>query len=219
VCLGVADAFNVLLFFAAYKITIGVSVLAHYTTPVLVAVAAPLALGEKVTRRTAAAVAVSFSGLALVVAPSHGAQSAGAVWASAALGAGSAVFYASGFVLNKYVVGSFSTNEAIFWHGVVATPLLAAFVAPGAWRAFDVRAAEFLALVAIVPGAMAGIAFVWGLRRMPAAHASMLTLLEPLIAVLIGAIVFGEAMGPRTIAGAGLILVGAAAVMTQPGAA
>jgi len=214
-CLGVADAFNVLLFFAAYKITIGVSVLAHYTTPVLVAIAAPLVLGEKITRRTAAALAVSLSGLAVILVPGQSAPAAPAVWSSAALGLGSAVFYASGFVLNKFVVGSFSTSETIFWHGVVATPLLAAFVPRQAWGGVDARAAGFLALVSLVPGAMAAMAFVWGLRRMPAAHASMLTLLEPLIAVFIGAFLYGEAIGARAFVGGGLILAGAAVVMTQ----
>jgi drug/metabolite transporter (DMT)-like permease len=214
-CLGVADAFNVLLFFAAYKITIGVSVLAHYTTPVLVAIAAPLVLKEKMTKRTAAALAVSLSGLAVILAPTEGAPAASAAWASAALGVGSAVFYAAGIVMNKFVVGSFSTSETIFWHGVVATPLLAGFVPMHEWVAVDAHAAAALALVSLLPGAMAGMAFVWGLRRMPATHASMLTLLEPLIAVFIGASLYGETMGPRAFAGGGLILAGAGVVMRQ----
>jgi drug/metabolite transporter (DMT)-like permease len=216
-CLGVADAFNVLLFFAAYKITIGVSVLAHYTTPVLVAIAAPLVLKEKMTRRTAAALAVSLSGLAVILVPTRGAPTASAAWASAALGVGSAVFYASGIIMNKFVVGSFSTSETMFWHGVVATPLLAAFVPKDEWTAVDARAVAVLALVSLVPGAMAGMAFVWGLRRMPATHASMLTLLEPLIAVFIGSSLYGESMGPRAFAGGGLIVAGAGLVMTQAG--
>jgi drug/metabolite transporter (DMT)-like permease len=212
-CLGFADAFNVLLFFAAYKITIGVSVLAHYVTPAFVAIAAPVVLREKLTKRTAVALAVSLSGLAVILVPMGGAPAA-AVWSSAALGVGSAVFYASCFFLNRFVVGSFSTNEALFWHGAVATPLLAAFVPKQAWATVDVRAVEFLALVSIVPGALAGIAFVWGLRRMPASHAAMLTLLEPLVAVLIGILIYGEMMGPRVLVGGGLVLAGAAAVMT-----
>ena len=70
--------------------------------------------------------------------------------------------------------------------------------------------------VALGPGALAGLAFVWGLRRMPAAHASTLTLLEPLVAVLVGAAVFGEPLGAPALAGGALILGGALAVVTQP---
>jgi DME family drug/metabolite transporter len=212
--LGVADALNVLLFFAAYKITIGVSVLAHYLAPIFVAIASPLALGERLTRRTALAVAASFAGLAVMVAPSGDGGEAGAIWRSAALGAGSALFYATNVIVSKLVVESFSTSETMFWHGLVATPFLAAFVPRAAWGALDARAAGFLAVVSIGPGALAGIAFVWGLRRMPAAHASILTLLEPLVAIVLGAAVFGEALGARALAGGTLILAGAVTVMT-----
>jgi drug/metabolite transporter (DMT)-like permease len=214
VLLGVADALNVLLFFAAYKITIGVSVLAHYLAPIFVAVASPLALGERLTSRTVLAVVVSFAGLAVMMAPSGGVDSS-VVWRSAALGAGSAVFYAFNVVVSKVVVESFSTSETMFWHGLVATPFLAAFVPHAAWGALDAHAAGFLAVASLGPGALAGIAFVWGLRRMPAAHASVLTLIEPLVAVVVGAAVFGETLGVRALAGGSLILTGALTVMLR----
>jgi drug/metabolite transporter (DMT)-like permease len=215
VWLGIADALNVLLFFAAYKLTIAVSVLAHYLTPVFVAVAAPVLLRERMTARTATAVALSFGGLAVMLVPADGRTPGTAVLASAALGAGSAVFYASNFIVNKFVMDAFSTSEVMFWHGVVATPFLAAFVPRAAWAAVEPRAAAFLAVVSIGPGALAGLAFVWGLRRIPAAHASTLTLIEPLISVLLGAAVLGERVGPSALVGGLAILAGAVLVMTQ----
>jgi drug/metabolite transporter (DMT)-like permease len=212
--LGVGDSFNILLFFAAYKLTITVSVLTHYLTPLFVAVTAPFLLRERMTSRTAVAVAVSFAGLALMLAPSSGGASSSAVWTSAMLGAGSAVFYASNVIVNKFVVADFSTSQTMFWHGVVGTPLLAAFVPLSAWSAVDVRAAGLLAVAAVGPGALAGLAFVWGLRRMPAAHASTLTLLEPLVSILLAAALLGERLGLRAVGGGALILAGAVAVMT-----
>jgi len=211
--LGVSDSMNVLLFFAAYKLTIAVSVLTHYLTPIFVAIAAPLLLRERMTPRTALAIAVSFAGLAVMLVP---AGSGGAMWTSAALGAGSAVFYASNVITNKFVVDTFSTSETMFWHGVVATPFLAAFVPPSAWSAVDPRAATFLTLASIGPGALAGLLFVWGLRKMPAAHASTLTLLEPLVSIVTGAALLGEPLGPRSVAGGALILAGSLTVMTAP---
>jgi drug/metabolite transporter (DMT)-like permease len=213
--LGVADALNVLFFFAAYKLTITVAILAHYLAPIFVAVAAPIVLKERITARTLIAVVASFGGLAVMLVPHGGVSGAAVAWRSAAFGAASAVFYASNVIVNKFIVDEFSTSETMFWHGLVATPLLAAFVPPAAWAAVDARAAGFLAVATIVPGALAGLAFVWGLRRMPAAHASTLTLLEPLVAVLVGAAVFGEALGGRALMGGVLILGGAFLVMTQ----
>jgi drug/metabolite transporter (DMT)-like permease len=213
--LGVSDSFNILLFFAAYKLTITVSVLTHYLTPVFVALAAPLLLRERMTAWTAAAVVVSVGGLALMLVPSSGAAPSAVIVTSALLGAGSAVFYASNVIVNKVIASHFSTSESMFWHGVVGTPLLAAFVPPSAWSAIDARAAGLLAVAAIGPGALAGIAFVWGLRRMPAANASTLTLLEPLVSILLAAAVLGERLEARAIAGGALILGGAVVVMRQ----
>jgi drug/metabolite transporter (DMT)-like permease len=213
--LGISDSMNVLLFFAAYKLTIAVSVLTHYLTPIFVALAAPLLLRERMTPRTALAIGVSFGGLAIMLVPA-GAGAGAAMWTSAALGAGSAVFYASNVITNKFIVDTFSTSETMFWHGVVATPFLAAFVPPSAWSAVDPRAATFLALATIGPGALAGLLFVWGLRQMPAAHASTLTLLEPVVSIVSGAVLLGEPLGPRSVVGGALILAGSLTVMTAP---
>src|SRR5262245_30135391 len=62
--MGIADAANIGLFFAAYQRTsVPVAVLTHYLTPVFVACGAPFALGERPERRVYAAVAVVLSGL------------------------------------------------------------------------------------------------------------------------------------------------------------
>ena len=219
VFLGFADAFNVLLLFAAYKFAIGVSVLTHYLAPVFVAIGAPLALGERLTARTIAAIAASFLGLAVMLSPTFGAASgsAAAIGSAAALGAGSAVFYASNVIVTKFVVDEFSASETMFWHGVVATPLLGAFVRAPEWAAIDPRAVAFLSIASIGPGALGAMLFVWAVRKIPAAHASTLTLIEPLIAVVVGAAVYGEAIGGRAVVGGGLILAGAVGVMTQGG--
>jgi drug/metabolite transporter (DMT)-like permease len=216
--LGVADAFNVMLLFAAYKIAIAVSVLSHYLTPIFVAIAAPLLLRERLTARTGAAIVASFGGLAIMLAPASGAgtrPAAAALLTAAALGAGSAFFYASNVIVTKFVMTEFSTSETMFWHGLIATPLLILFVPGAAWSGISVAAVVFLAVASLLPGTLAGLLFVWGLRRMPAAHASALTLLEPLVAVIVGSLVFGEALGPRAALGGALILGGALTVMSQ----
>ncbi len=212
---GVSDALNVSLFFAAYKITIAPAVLSHYLTPIFVALAAPVVLGERMTARTGLAVAGSFSGLAVMLAQRTSGDPR-AIWLSAALGAASAVFYAANVIVNKVIADSFSTSEATFWHCLVAVPLLAAFVPRDAWTSVDPRAVGLFALVSIGPGSIAGLAFVWGLRRMPAAHASTLTLLEPLVSIVLGTAVMGERLGPAALTGAALILAGAAVVASAP---
>jgi drug/metabolite transporter (DMT)-like permease len=57
---------------------------------------------------------------------------------------------------------------------------------------------------------------VWGLRHVPAAHASTLTLLEPLVSIMLAASLLGESLNPRAGIGGALILAGSLVVMTAP---
>ena len=123
------------------------------------------------------------------------------MWTSAALGLASAVFYASNVLVNKFLAGAFSTSQAMFWHGIVATALGLALVPPSSWASVDPHAVAFLSAAAIGPGALGGLAFVWGLRRIPATHASTLTLLEPLVSLFLGAAVLGERVGAPALLG------------------
>lgn len=213
--LGVADALNFVLFFAAYRTTsVAIAVITHYLTPIFVAIAAPLVLHERATRRTAVAVVVSFAGLLLLLGPWNAERHA-RDGLGAAFGAGSAVFYAANVLVNKRLGSAFRPSELVCFHGIVATPLLAVFVPPDAWAAIDPHALAVIVGGALGPGALAGLLFVWGLRDLPATHVSTLTLLEPLVAVIAGAVAFGEHLASLALAGAALILAGAAAVVSQ----
>jgi drug/metabolite transporter (DMT)-like permease len=214
--LGVADALNVLLLFWAYRVTsVAIAVLTHYLTPIFVAIAAPFALGERWSGKTAAAVAVAFGGLVLLLEP-WGAPAPHA-WVGAALGTGSAVFYATNVIVDKRILGPFSASELLAYHGVLATPLLALFAPAGAWSALDGHALAIVAVGAVGPGALAALLFLVGLRALPASHVSTLALLEPFVAVLLGATFLAEPLRPLSCVGGVLILGGAAAVVFHGG--
>jgi drug/metabolite transporter (DMT)-like permease len=214
--LGVSDALNVVFYFRAIQTTtVAVAVLTHYLTPLFVALGAPLFLRERVTRRTYAAVVVAFFGLVLLLEPwGVGAQAAGSrMLVGAAFGAASALFYASNVLFNKRLVPYFTGSELACYHGAVAVPIIVALTPVAAWSAVDARAWPWLLSGAIGPGALAGLVFVWGLRRVPAAHASALTLLEPFVAVMVGIAVFQETPTAIGLIGAAMILIGAALVV------
>jgi drug/metabolite transporter (DMT)-like permease len=217
--LGIGVALNVVLFFAAYqRTTVAIAVLTHYFTPIFVALAAPMVLREKPRARTFGAVFVAFAGLVLLLAPWRVGLGGNDV-IGAALGAGSAVFYTSNVLVNKRLVRAFSGSEMMFFHGLVATPLLFALVPAHEYAVVSTDALRVVMIGALGPGALGGLLFVWGLRRIHASHASVLTLLEPFVAVLLAASIMGEALGLVSIAGGGLILAGAVLVVTGPVAA
>jgi drug/metabolite transporter (DMT)-like permease len=217
--LGVGDALNDYFFFAAYqKTSVAVAVLSHYLAPLFVALSAPFLLRERPTVRTYAAVAVAFFGLVLLLRPWSGAARPGDA-VGALFGATSAVFYASNVLVNKRLGSAFSASELMFFHCFVALPVLAAMVPHAEWHAVNARAASVVAVGSLGPGILGGMAFVWGLRRVPASHAGALTLLEPLVAVMLGAAVYGEGVGLTGFWGAALILTGAVLVVLQRGRA
>ncbi len=212
--LGVSDALNVVFYFRAIQTTtVAVAVLTHYLAPLFVALAAPLVLGELVSKRTFAAVGIAFAGLVLLLEPWR--ASAGASLVGASFGAASAVFYASNVLFNKRLAPHFSGAELAFYHGAVAVPLLVTLVPRGAWALVDARAWAWLLAGGVGPGALGGLVFVWGLRRIAAAHAGALTLLEPLVAVVVGIVMFAEMPRPLGVVGAVLVLVGASMVVVR----
>lgn len=212
--LGLTDALNVLLLFQAYRTTsVAIAVLTHYLTPLFVALAAPVVLGEPSGPRTRGAVVVSLSGLVLLLEP--WARAGGSAGIGGALaGAGSAVFYACNVLLTKRLARWFSGSELMFFHGLVAAPLLLVIVPTEAFGA--VSAGSYLVVLAgaLTAGTCCNLLFVWGLRRVPAAHASVLTLMEPLVAVVLGAALLAEHLGVLALVGGALVLLGAVLVMS-----
>jgi drug/metabolite transporter (DMT)-like permease len=215
--LGLSDAMNVLLFFAAYQRTsVAVAVLTHYLTPIFVALAAPLLLRETARARTYVAVAVAFGGLVLLLEPwRHMGSGIGRSDVTGALlGGGSAVFYAANVLVGKRLVPAFSGSELTVFHGVITTAILVTLVSPSDVAAVSPGALGLVLLGSLGPGLTSGLLFVWGLRRIAASHASVLTLLEPFVAVLVAAAFLGERLGAVPVAGGMLILGGAALVVT-----
>lgn len=212
--LGLSDALNIGFFFAAYQRTsVAIAVLTHYLTPIFVAVLAPVVLRERPAARTYGSVAIAFAGLLLLLEPWRAGLSRDD-FVGAALGAGSAVFYASNVLVNKRLVSVFSGSEMMFFHGLVTVPLLFAVVPPAEYGLVTAPSLGVVVAGALGPGALSGLLFVWGLRRIAASHASVLTLLEPFVAVVLAAAVLGEGLGAVPIAGGALILTGAILVVS-----
>lgn len=215
--LGVSDALNTVFFFAAYQRTsVAIAVLTHYFTPIFVALAAPLVVHERPGPRTKIAVAVSFLGLFLLLAPWRSGLGAADV-VGAAYGTASAVFYASNVLTNKRLAKVFSGSEMMFFHGLVGAPLL--WVLVPATSLAETTGSSFLVVSggALVLGSFGGLAFSWGLKRVKASHASVLTLLEPFVAVTTAALFLRQPLGAIPVLGGVLILGGALAVVVQSG--
>ena len=201
------DALNVGAFFAAMEVTtIAVAVLTHCTAPVIVALLAPRIEGVRVKGSVAAAL-VALLGLVLLLRPWE--ERGGSLWLGAGLGLFSALAYASLVFTVQPLARRIGIGRATSYHALLAALMLAPFAAPHV-ATIEARDGLLLLLGGLLPGTLSAYLFIDGLRRIGSARAAVLTLLEPMVAVLVGFLAWHEPLAP--IGGLGAVMVlGAAA--------
>lgn len=214
---GLADAANISLFFAAMKHgPVSVAVLTHYLAPLLLALAAPWVLGERRSVRALVAAPVTLLGLVLLIGRPDGTGGAGM---TAALGAGSALFYAAIVLGTKAATRAYSPLAVASLHAPVSAGVLMLIAGADALpSAMDGATLQVLAGGAVC-GLMGTFLFNAGLRHVPTAAAGALTYLEPLTASLVGWAVFAEALPPVGVAGGLLVLAAGVWVASERRAA
>ncbi len=207
---GVFDALNILAFFGAIATTtIAIAVLTHYLAPVLIALAAPH-LERTSARGTRPAAAVALVGLAIVLEPWHAPADGAAL--GALLGAASAICYAGNTFVLRQLGPCIGALRAVAYHSVISGVLLAPLLLleHPPIEATDVA---LLAAAATLLSVLSVVVFMRGLARIGSALASVLTYVEPLVAVAIGVLVWGEPLSPFAIVGGALVLGAGLAVV------
>ncbi len=178
-----------------------------YTYPVMVTVAA-IALGrDRASRRTTAALALACGGLVLVLA---GAAAGALDPLGTALALGAAVVYSTYILVSTGIsarVGPLALATLVCT-GAACSLTLGSLVAgdldPGAVSASGFAWIGGLAVVSTVAAISL---FFAGLRRVGPTAASILSTLEPIVAVVLACAVFGESLGPAQLAGGALVLL------------
>jgi DME family drug/metabolite transporter len=201
------DGLNVLTFFAALdRTTVAIAVITHYAAPVIVAVAAPRIDGVRVRHAVPAAL-VALAGLAVMLEPWRDA----AGWDGAALGLASAVFYAGNVFVVRRLTGEIGPVRVMAYHSIGSALLLLPF-GIGGFAAVELGDLGILAVGTLTIGALAGIAYLRGLTGIGATRAALLTFCEPVVAVVVGTLVWGEPLRAPALAGAALVIGAGVAV-------
>jgi DME family drug/metabolite transporter len=197
-------------YFSAVPLT-GVAVtalLAICSSPLMIAGLAALFLGERLTPKVYAALAMGVVGTGLLVLGPRGIGTIGSAFLiGAALALGAGLSYALYAVATKatlariaplplaaltFSVAALGLTPVLLWESRVAAPLVAG------WPLF--------LYLGVVPTALAYALYTEGLRRTPATVAGIATLLEPLTATTLGVTLFGERLGLAGVLGAMLLL-------------
>ncbi len=125
--------------------------------------------------------------------------------------AGIALYSAMDMVMKglTLAVGVFA---ALLWRCMLGTALAGIAFVAGRHRLPDRPTAVLHLARGLIIGAMA-LLFFWGLARVPMAQAVALTFIAPLIALFLGAVLLGEAVGKRALGGSLLALGGVVVIL------
>jgi drug/metabolite transporter (DMT)-like permease len=166
---------------------------------------------DLVNLQSVISVALGFGGLALFCAPwSMDWTSSGALAGSGAALLGS-VGWALGAVLYRRFALTSSFGQQIFLQVLTAavTALLCAAAFEERPLLFDARYGVIILYNALVPTILAFWFWAKILTLIPAATAGQFVLLSPILGILLGSLVLGEAVTPMLVVSATLILGGA----------
>jgi len=192
-----------LTFFTALTLaSAGLVSLLLYLFPAVVLVASVLFLGERLTPAKVAALVLAVTGSALTIGAAGGGRPLGIV-----LGVASALLYSGYILLSSRLIpsaGAVPATAVIICTAAVVYTGIAAVIRP----AFPGGAAGALALLglALVATVLAVVTFFAGMARLGPSDTSTVSTLEPVVTVVLAALVLRETVTAGQIAGGFLIL-------------
>ncbi|WP_062463517.1 DMT family transporter [Demequina soli] len=162
---------------------------------------------------TLGALVLALAGLTLLLGGSADTGADGLVGALLALGAG-ASFAAISVVNRAPVAGLGPVELTAFAFAIGGLALVPAALAAGIGAATDLYGWAITLGMGIVVTALAYVLYLGGLRTVPPFVATIVSLLEPLVAAVTAAFVFGEDLGWVGVAGGAVL--GCAVVLLRP---
>lgn len=172
----------------------------EFTSPLWVALMAPLLLGERLTGVRLLTLLLGFAGILIVVRPGAAPLSAGVIAAAA-----SAVFFASTTVATKLLTRSASVTCILFWLTIMQAVF--GIVAAGHDGDIALPSATLLPYVLLIgcAGLVAHLCVTNALAVAPATVVVPFDFLRLPIIALVGAAFYGEALDAYVLLGAALI--------------
>lgn len=201
-------AFQATYFSAVTLVGIAIAALiAICGAPLLITGLAAATLGERLTARIGAALALGVIGTALLIAGPHaGVDGSARFVAGVLLALGASLAYALYVVVAKATLARTAPLPlAAANFGIAALALAPVLAGADVGRQVALGWPWLLYLGAVTTAGAYAI-YTIGLRDVPASAAGIASLMEPLTATLLGVAVFGERLGASGVLGAALLL-------------
>ena len=211
---GAAIGFNWIFLFEAYCCTsVATATLCYYLAPILVILASPVVLGEKLTVRKGLCALAALTGMVFVSGiPEAGlpglSESRGILFGLAA-----AVLYASVILMNKKMTAIPALDQTIFQLGFASAamvPYVLLTVSP-AVLSFDAISVVMLCILGAVHTGLAYLLYFGSMGRLKGHTVALFSYIDPVLAILLSSLLLKEPLTSGGILGAILIL-GAACI-------
>lgn len=198
-------------YFTCQKLcSLSVASILLYTAPSFVVLLSAVLWKEPVTKKKLLALVLTLVGCALVCGVFSGGLTVTPLGILLGLGAG--FFYALYSIFGRYALAHYSSMTVTVWTFLIAGPASLVLLLKGSNALEVVQAQPSLALIAVGLVVFSTVApyilYTRGLAQVESGQASIIASLEPVVASLTGALVFGEALGLPAIAGILCVLAG-----------
>ena len=213
---GAAIGINWILLFESYRYTtVAIATICYYLAPAFVTLASPL-VGEKLTAKKLGWIGVALVGMVFVSGVFQGSQQGSLM--GVLLGVGAAVFYASVILLNKKLSPIGAYDKTLCQLGTAALVIAPYLLLSGGIRFGDMTALGWvmLAIVGVVHTGIAYALYFGAIRDVNAQTAAILSYLDPVLSILLSALILRERLDVFSVIGAVLIL-GSALYSEVPG--
>lgn len=208
--IGAVFAAEFLFLFLALDLTsVGRTSLIMYSMPVWYALLAHFGLGERITPTKAAGLALAFSGCALAILSRPATGEASLAGDLCALGAAWG-WALTAFVARRPVMRAEGPEMQLFWMVLVSAPILlltAPFFGP---LVRDLQPIHLVGLLFQASVVVAGgfITWLWLMSVYPSSTVASFSFLTPILALGLGALIFGESITWPILAAALLVAAG-----------
>ncbi|MBR7122298.1 MAG: DMT family transporter [Oscillospiraceae bacterium] len=205
---GAAMGFNWILLFESYKYTtVATATVCYYLAPLLLLLASPL-LGEKLTAKRLLCVGVALLGLVFVSGITQGKLPSFQEITGIVFGISAAVLYASVMFLNKKLTPIGAYDKTILQLGSASLVLLPYLLLTENITHFELTALQsgVLLVVGIVHTGIAYWLYFGSMKDLNTQTIAVFSYLDPVIAVLLSALILKEPITLSSIFGSVLIL-------------
>lgn len=205
---GVAIGLNWVLFFEAFRYTsVAIATVCYYLAPLFLILMSPL-IGERLTGKKLLCIAVAFAGMALLSGITDSANVTGDQLLGIALATGAAILYASVMLLNKKLSPIPAYDKTVLQLGAASLVIVPYLLLTGGFSFEGLTAGGWVSLliVGIVHTGVAYAMYFDSMKNLPAHTIAIFSYLDPVLAVILSALVLQEPLSLWGGIGAVLIL-------------